>query len=70
MCSSCSEGRTDHAGLHRAGSYYNGNNLPYSTPGAYYTPQSSCNSGCMNPISTASYSFQAVSGGEPKSHAG
>ena len=52
-----------------AGSYYNGNNLPYSTPGAYYTP-SGCGSGCMTPISTNSYSFQSVSGGEPQNHLG
>ena len=55
---------SDHAGLCCTGSYYNGNSLPYSTPGAYYTPSG------MTPISTASYSFQSVSGGEPKNHLG
>ena len=64
------------------GSYYNGNNQPYTTPGAYYTPTgpSACSSGCMTSISSSgggsgggSYTFQAVSGGHvqaPNFHLG
>lgn len=43
-----------------AGSFYNGNNQPYTSAGAVITPQ-----GCTS-CGQSSYTFQVKSGGQPK----